>query len=59
MTRYYDLLVYFKKDKKESFSCLHFPLITENILNAKRTEYEKKYNNGVYVALRIEYTIVQ
>ena len=59
MTRYYDLLVYFKKDKKESFSCLHYPLITENILNVKRAEYEKKYNAGVYAALRIEYTIIQ
>lgn len=59
MTRYYDLYVYFKKDIKDSFSCLHFPVVTENILNIKRAEYEKKYNDGVYAALRVEYTIIQ
>lgn len=59
MSKYYDMIVYFKKDIKDSFSCLHYPCITKDILTAKEKEFEAKYRSGFYKALKIEYTIIQ
>ena len=59
MTRYYNLKVYYKCEVNQGFSCLHYNLITKDMLDSITKRYEDAYSNTEYVAIQFEYSIVQ
>lgn len=59
MAKYYNLTVWYKHNVSTGFFREDYNLITEDTLNRIIKRYNEKYKNSDYVALQIEFIMLQ